>query len=49
LMGGIVETTVAPAKLYRKSARGLHINVNRLTIRVPASPIPMGALWTRRK
>lgn len=36
LMGGIVETTVAPAELYGKSARGLHINVYRLTIRVPA-------------
>src|SRR5207249_8783908 len=34
LVCGVVETAVTPAKLYGKSAWGLHINVYRLTINV---------------
>jgi hypothetical protein len=35
LMRGVVQTTVAPTKLHRKSPRRLHVNVHRLTIRMP--------------
>src|SRR3970040_1735896 len=44
LMGGIVETAMAPAKLDGKSSRSLHIDMHRLTIDVPAGAHADGCL-----
>jgi hypothetical protein len=44
LMCGVVESAVAPTKLYGKSAWRLHVNVYGLTINVPAGSHTNGRL-----
>src|SRR5947199_9257807 len=44
LVCGVLETAVTPAKLYGKSAWGLHINVYRLTITVAPRSHTNGSL-----
>ena len=36
LMSGVVETSMTPAEFYGESARGLHINMDSLTIDMTA-------------
>ena len=43
-MYGVIETAVAPAKLYGKSAWGLYIDVYGLTINMAAGSHPNGCL-----
>ena len=44
LMGGVVETAVAPTELYGKSSGGLHVNVYRVAIGMPAGSHTNGRL-----